>query len=407
MSDKKQRRVLLVTQYFYPENFVINDLAFELAKKGYKVDALVSVPNYPEGEYFKGYGLFRKRFETIKGVRVYRAFQIPRGKKGGNIRLSLTYISYMVSATLWSLFLSLFKTYDSIIVFQMSPITQAVPAIVLGCLRKIPVYTWVLDIWPDSATSTLSGKLKTFVNNPLSRITEFVYKHSHKILISSKGMADLVSRKHDFSAKIQYMPNWAKDFSVKEKSSLPSLPEGFKIMMAGNLGEGIGVEDVIACVEALSDLKDLHFIFLGGGSKQQYLKEYFQHNENVHVLGRYPAEAMPSFFSQADAMFLSLQKTEYEFLEVTVPARLQAYMSASKPVFAMIGSGATEIIKEADCGFAVPSGDSKALADVIRKFYQDEELLLLKGMNGRSYYEKEFTLDQGIKRFEKLIEETI
>ena len=142
-----------MTQYFFPENFKSNDIAFELTKKGFEVDVLVGIPNYPEGKYFKGYSLFHKRTEKINGVRVYRVFQTPRGRKCTGFRLSLNYLSYMLCASFWAIFLAIFKNYDCVIVHQPSPITQAIPAIILKRIQNIPLYTWVLDIWPDSIIS--------------------------------------------------------------------------------------------------------------------------------------------------------------------------------------------------------------------------------------------------------------
>lgn len=153
-------RILLVTQYFYPEVFKSNDLAFELARRGHHVDALVGIPNYPEGKYFKGYGLFSKRHEVIdcsddnrKGkVNVYRCFQTPRGR--GGWRLPINYFSYVISGCLWVLFFFAWrKKYDCIIGHEPSPIFQAYPALLLRKLRKTLFYYWIMDLWPDAMMS--------------------------------------------------------------------------------------------------------------------------------------------------------------------------------------------------------------------------------------------------------------
>ena len=152
-------RVLIVTQNFFPENFKSNDIAFELAKREHDVSVLTAIPNYPDGVYYKGFGLFKRRIETIDGVKIYRAFLTPRGQKPSSRSLSLNYLTYVFFATLWVLFYFAWKKrYDAIIVHQTSPITQAIPAIILKKLRRTPVYTWVLDIWPDSAMSRFSSR---------------------------------------------------------------------------------------------------------------------------------------------------------------------------------------------------------------------------------------------------------
>ena len=144
-------RILVVTQYIYPENFKSNELVFELAHKGHHVDVLTGIPNYPEGVYYKGYGLFKKRVEKKDGVTFYRCIQTPRGRKASGIGLGCNYLSFVFFATLWVLFFFVWrKKYDAIITHEPSPITQLIPAIILGKIRKVPVYSWIMDIWPDS-----------------------------------------------------------------------------------------------------------------------------------------------------------------------------------------------------------------------------------------------------------------
>lgn len=400
-------RVLIVTQYFNPENFRINDLAKEFAENGYHVDALVGIPNYPEGKYFKGYGLFKRRVEVVDGVKVYRCFQFPRGAKPGNVRLALNYLSYMFSACIWVLFYFVFKRkYDAIIAYEPSPITLIIPAILLGKLRRTKVLSWIQDIWPDSITGNASERQRTLLWKPLSWITEFVYRCSDKLLISSKGMADLICRKKDYTSKIVYVPNWSEDFKIRyNDAEVPMPKDTFNLLMAGTINEGIGVDVVCQFIQELSSYDDIKIVFLGGGARKEELECYIKdHNlTNAIVLGRYPYEYMPMFYAKADAMLLSLAPTDLKHLDVTVPARLQSYMSAGKPVFAMIGSGAADVITNAKCGFVVPSGDYRSLANLVKENYRNSELLKILGENARKAYERDFTIEVGVKRFLNLI----
>ena len=400
-----QKRVLIVSQYFYPESFRINELAFELADRGYHVDVLTAIPNYPEGKYHKGYGIFKKRKEVIKGVTVYRCFHIPRGN-AGNLSMSLNYLSFLITASLRVLFQFIWKKkYDAIIGFQMSPITQVVPGCLLGSIRKTKVLTWVQDIWPDSITDNTTEKQNKILLPPLTRITEYVYQHSDKILITSKGMADLVNRKADYSDKIVYVPNWCDDFTKVSEPLEIDAPAGFNIMMAGNLGEGIGPDEVLNAIREIPENLGINFLFAGGGSRVEYMKEKAKdyNLNNVFFLGKFPYQSMGSVYSKANALLLTLMKTDSPHLDVTVPSRLQAYMSAGKPVFAMIGKGATDVISQSHCGFAVPAGESSQLAHIIIENYQNTNLLAEMGRNARNTFENEYILQKGIERFEVLI----
>ena len=402
-----QKRVLIVSQYFYPESFRINELAFELADKGYNVDVLTAIPNYPEGKYYKGYGVFRNRKECIKGVNVYRCFHIPRGN-AGNLLMSLNYLSFLFTASFRVVFQFVWKKkYDAIIGFQMSPITQVVPGCLLGSIRRSKVFTWVQDIWPDSITDNTTEKQNRILLPPLTWITEYVYRHSDKILITSKGMAGLVNRRADYGGKIIYVPNWCDDFSTPSQTPIDfQVPQGFNIMMAGNIGEGIGPDEVINAIRELSDNHNINFLFVGGGSRVDYMKrkaKEYQLN-NIFFLGKYPYETMGTVYSATDALLLTLMKTNSPHLDVTVPSRLQAYMSAGKPVFAMIGTGARDVINEAHCGFVTESGDYKGLAQLIKENYRNRELLKEYGNNARIYFLEHFTLQAGVSHFEKLID---
>ena len=194
-------KILIVSQYFYPENFKSNDIAFELVKRGHEVDALVGIPNYPEGKIYSGYGLFKKRRESIKGVNVYRSFQIPRGT-GGGLKLMINYLSFVLSSCFNVLFYFAWRNYDAIIVHEVSPIFQAYPAILLRKLRKVPVYLWVLDIWPDAMMSgggIKNKKILSFVN----RLVVNIYSQCDRILISSKRFTESILSKGDFIDKIK------------------------------------------------------------------------------------------------------------------------------------------------------------------------------------------------------------
>jgi len=398
-------RVLLVTQYFYPENFKSNDIAFELVKKGHQVDVLTGIPNYPEGSYTKGYGLFKRRVETIKGVRVYRSFQFPRGK-GGGVRLLLNYASYVLSASFNVLFFFVFKKYDCTVVHAPSPITQAYPALLLKRLRGVPVYLWVMDIWPDAIISA-GGIRNQRIIRMVDKMVRGIYRNCDKLLISSKRFTESILTKGDLADKIAYFPNWSADMLQVDRSvPLPELPKGFRIMLAGNLGKAQNLEAVMETVLLLREQKDIQWIFVGDGTKREWLERFVkahQLEDVVSVMGRYPAERMPLFFEQADALLLTL-KSGFPHLRMVVPARLQSYMSAGKPVLAMIDGGAVDIIEEANCGYAVPAGDSNQLAQVIRtKVYTDRAAWQQLGQNGRAYFEQYFTKEICIQRLMALL----
>ena len=397
-------KILICTNHFYPETFRCNDVAFELASRGYDVTVLTAIPDYPKGKYYDGYGVFRKRCETINGVKVIRGFIIPRGN-GGTVRLLLNYLSYFISSIIISIFLGLFRKYDKVLIHETSPVMIGVPAVIVKKLRKCPLYFWVLDLWPESlqAAGGISNKR---VLMAFRKLTTWIYKNSDKILISSKGFEESIVEKGDFKDKIIYFPNWAdKALEVKGDYKLPDMPSGFKVMFAGNIGEAQDFDHIMEAAKFLQDEKDIHFVFVGDGRKRSWVENYRDENQlhdTVHWVGRHPVEAMPAFFEQADVMLMTLK--DVSIFSLTAPAKLQAYMSAGKPILAMMNGEGPRIIKEAACGYSVPASDSRALADTILELSRmSKEELQVLGQNGRLYQQQHFDLDKSIDHLEKIL----
>ena len=230
--------ILIVSQYFSPENFRINDLADELNHRGNNITVLTNVPNYPHGKYFDGYGIFKKNKENINNINIIRSPIIPRGS-GSGIRLTLNYLSFVFGAIFSSLQL-INKKFDVIFVFEPSPITVCLPAIFIKKIKKIPICLWVLDLWPESVVSANNLNTK-FVPSLLNPLVKYIYNKSDKILVSSKGFIDSIKKRGISKNKIIYFPQWAEEIFkplIPKQKLLEKIPNhSFKIMFAGNIGE--------------------------------------------------------------------------------------------------------------------------------------------------------------------------
>lgn len=396
-------KVLICTNHFYPETFRCNDVAFELVQRGYDVTVMTAIPDYPKGKFFDGYGIFRKRKENVKGVKVYRAFIIPRGN-GGAIRLMLNYVSFFISSILLGIYLGLFQRFDKILVHETSPVMIGVPAVIVKRLQKIPLFFWVLDLWPESLQAA-GG-----INNPrilgmFDSLTRWIYNKSDKILMSSKGFEVSITQKGDFSEKLVYFPNWA-DRALGEKAAyqLPAIPQGFIVMFAGNIGEAQDFDHIMDAALRLKQNKNIHFVLVGDGRKRTWVESFCKEHEledTVHWVGRHPIEAMPVFFEKADIMLMTLK--DVSIFNLTAPAKLQAYMSASKPILAMMNGEGPRVINEAQCGRYVPAGDSEGLAEALLEIAKmDRRDLEEMGKKGRAYQQKYFNLEKSIDLLCKL-----
>lgn len=398
-------RVLLVTQYFYPENFKSNDIALELTKRGHEVTVLTGLPNYPEGKIHEKYGFFKRTKENYQGFKVIRTWLVPRGK-GGGIRLFLNYFSWAFFASVRAFFLSFQKKFDVILVHEPSPITQGFPAIVVKKIQKIPLHFWVLDLWPESLTSA-GGINNKYVLSFFTKMVKYIYNNSDKILISSKGFKESILTKGDYNDKLVYFPNWAEDSILKGNSNypIPDLPKGFKIIFAGNIGVAQDVNSIIKTALLLKEKTDIHFVFVGDGRSKVQLEDFVLENDlnqTVHFLGRFPIHAMKTFFNHSDILLVSL-KDELIF-NVTVPAKLQAYLCTQKPILGMLNGEGAAIIKEANCGFSASAGDAEGLAKEIIKLYEmNYEERNTLGLNGFKYFEENFTMSKCIDNLEFIL----
>lgn len=398
-------KILIVTQYFYPETFKSTDLAFELQKRGHEITVLTGIPNYPEGEIFEGYGYRKNRQQVVNGVKIERALLLPRGK-GGGIRLFLNYYSFAFFASLRARKLARKGKYDAVIVHEPSPITQFYPALQVKKIQKTPIYFWVMDLWPESLEIAGGVKNKTVLNYYQKLVQKF-YSESKKILITSKGFRQSILEKGDFASKIEYFPNWAEE-SISEGITdypIPELPAGFKVMFAGNVGEAQDLDSIMNAALLLKNKKEIKFIIVGDGRKMPFVKEFIethQLQDTVITVGRFPVEAMSTFFSKADLLLVSLK--DDPIFNLTVPAKVQAYMSAGKPIIAMLNGEGAETIAEADCGFTVSASNHKALAKEIESAsLLDTEILNEKGLNGKRYFQNRFTLKSCIDNLESIL----
>ena len=395
--------ILIVTPHFHPENFRINDFAEEFVKRGHGVTVLTAIPDYPDGKFYDGYGLFKRARESRNGVKIYRAPLIPRGS-GSNVRLALNYISFVVGAIFTSLFL-LKNKLDIIFVFEPSPITVGIPAIFLKKIKKIPLCFWVLDLWPESVVS--AGNLKSsFIPRILNPIVRYIYKHSDRILVSSNGFMNSIVDKGVRKDKIEFFPQWAEPIFKPIKSTkylLGDIPENsFKIMFAGNIGEAQDFPSILEAAKILKNITNIQWIILGGGRRESWVKtkiDEYGLEKCFHMLGSFPLEKMPEFYAHADAMLVSL-KENYIF-SITIPAKVQTYLACGKPVLAMINGEGGKVVLDANAGLVCPAERPDRLVENILEMNKlGVEDISKMGKNARKYYEENFERSFLFKKIE-------
>lgn len=385
-------RLLVVSQYFWPESFRINELARSLRQRGVEETVLTGKPNYPEGSIFPGYRASGCSEERYNDVRVLRVPLFPRGKKSA-FRLALNYISFIASGSVFGPWLLRRSRPDVIFVYCTSPLLQVLPALLIGWIKRTPVVLWVQDLWPQSLEAT--GYVRNgWILSAVGWGVRFIYRHADLILISSRPFADSI-RRYAPDSRIVYYPNSVDaSFCNPEaglKPELPVLDGGFSVVFAGNVGSAQAVKVIVEAAVLLRAHQEIRLVILGSGSELAWMQQQILERQlgNLHLAGRFPVEAMPWLLAKASALLVTL--ADRPIFAATVPNKIQAYMAVGRPIIASLNGEGARLVQEADAGLTVSAEDGKGLANAILKLHsmsQKERDNL--GANGRRYYYKHF-----------------
>jgi len=402
-------RILVVTQYFWPENFRINDLVAELQKRGHSPVVLTGKPNYPSGSFFSEYLADPAAFSSFEGVEVLRLPILRRAQ--GSFRLILNYLSFVVAGCLWAAWLLRDRKFDLVFVYEPSPITVALPAILLGKLKNAPVVLWVLDLWPDTLQAL--GVIRSpAILKPLETLVRFIYRHCTLILGQSRAFAVRIAEQCGQPEKVRYFPSWTEEiFEGPQAEKAPEVPPGgdfFNILFAGNVGDSQDFPSILEATERLRlDLR-VRWLIVGDGRKSGWLRQEVARRgleKNILLLGRHPVERMPSFYAHADALLVSLKKTPV--FGMTIPGKLQSYLMIGIPILGMIDGEGAEIIQTAHAGICCGSENPEGLARIVRTLVEMPKGQRDKmGQAGRQYAKQEFDRNKLITRLEKMFSES-
>lgn len=389
-------RLLIVSQYFWPESFIINDIVRTLDQQGHDVVVATGKPNYPDGEVFEGYRAWGFQRELyLNRIEVLRVPLWPRGQ-GGAKNLVLNYLSFVLAGLLFLPWMLRKREFDAILVFAPSPVTQAIPAILLRWLKKARLALWVQDLWPESLSAT------GFVKNPqllkaVGWMVKGIYRYCDTLLVQSRAFVEPVARYAD-RRKVVYYPN---SIDVSSPAAVVPIPEAlqavldahFCVVFAGNLGTAQALDTLVQAAVHLRDDPQIRLVLVGSGSRLEWLKaqRHARELDNLILPGRFPMEAMPQIFERSGALLVSLN--DEEAFAQTVPSKIQAYLAAGRPIIASINGEGARVVSEAKAGLASPAEKVLPLVANIRamKALGEAERAAM-GLSGRRYFEENFDM---------------
>jgi len=402
-------RLLVLTQYFWPENFLINDVVAGLVARGHEVVVHTGLPNYPGGRHFDGYGALGPFREEYRGARVRRVPLVLRGS-GGAVRLVLNFLSFAASATLLAPFAARGR-FDAILVYEPSPMTIGVPARALRALKRAPLAFWVQDLWPESLSATgavRNGAILALVE----ALIRWIYRGCDRVLVQSEAFIPSVEAHGVPRSRIRYLPNSADPFYRRISASVndaeaSELPSGFRVMYAGNIGAAQDFPTILAAAELLKGGQDIHWIVLGDGRMRPWVEEEVRTRglgATFHLLGARAPERMPRYFAHADVLLATLRREP--IFAYTIPSKIQSYIACGRPVIAALEGEGGRIIREAGAGWVVPPEDPKALADAVlaaRALAKPE--LDAMGSRGELWFREHFEREKLLSRLESFLAE--
>lgn len=400
-------RLLVVTQYFWPENFRINELVSELVRRGHYVNVLTGVPNYPDGHVFPAFLLDQIRFDHYEGADVRRIPMLPRGQ--GGLRLLLNYMSFAISASTVGVWKLRGQQYDAIFAYEPSPITVGLPAVAIRFVKKVPLLFWVQDLWPETLQAV--GAVKSpLVLSAVGKLVSFIYKRCDVILAQSKSFIPQILKYAPSQSRVLFFPNWSDKVGTSDELNpapeVPSEPGCFSVMFAGNIGDAQDFPAILAAAEALKG-QPIRWLIVGDGRIASWVAEEIKKRGLQHrvlMLGRFPSERMPSFFQHADALLVSLK--DEPIFAMTIPSKLQTYLSSGIPVLAMLNGEGADVVRESGSGITCRAGDHEDLAKAVLKLSKTpSEERQEMGRKGRELSQREFDRDMLISRLEGWIGE--
>ena len=402
-------RILVVSQYFWPEDFRINDICRGLIDRGHNVTVLTGKPNYPGGSILPGYRRLSTERDMYHGAEVIRVPMIPRFS-GRGWQLALNYASYALSATM-ALPRLRNNPYDCIFVFEVSPVTVGIPAVMFRRWQGVPLAFWVLDLWPESLVS--AGRVKAgWLLRATGKLVTWIYRNCDRILMASSAFGPNILAQGARREQLAYFPNHAepeygKDVRDETVPEFEGIPEGFRVTFAGNIGAAQAFDAIIGAADHLRGHEDIHWIIVGDGRKAAWVRRQVKEKRleaSVHLVGRHPPDRMPAVFNASSALLVSLRQDPS--LAVTVPGKVISYLAAGRPIVAALDGEGARLIQEAGAGVICPAGNARELAAAVMDMYRlstDEREAM--GTAGAAYSKANFDREALLDRLESIFED--
>ena len=392
-------RILYLTQWFEPEPaFKGAAFAGALRDAGHEVEVVTGFPNYPGGKIYAGYRLRPFYREVVDGILVRRLLLWPSHDRSVPGRVA-NYLSFFVTALVYCL-LNI-RRFDLVYVYH-PPITPALAAALAGMIWKVPFVIDIQDLWPDSVAASGMGNVRLL--RAIDRICGLVYRRAAHIICQSEGISKRLIERRVVSAKITRVYNWSNYVHAKgEDAAIPShiaqaMYGRLNVVYGGNIGQAQALETLIeAAVIANRIVPTIRLHIIGNGIERgDIVAAAAGASDVVLVHDAVPRTTMDRIFEKSDILALHLKNDP--LFEITVPSKLQHYLSVGKPVIAGIGGEAARLLMESGAARVAPPDDAAALSKCLVEVAQlDPVARLSMGACGARFYADKLSFEAGMQ----------
>ena len=404
-------RLLIFSQYFWPENFRINEIAVFLKKKNY-IEILTSFPSYPKKSKFDDFYLKKKNLKSYKKIKINRFMTYRRD--GSNFSIIMNYLSFVLNSILFIFFKfkKKIQTFDAIFVFSPSPIFSIIPVILMKKIFKIKIYIWVLDLWPDTPIDLFVIK-KKYLKNLFFKFCNYIYNQADIIFVQSKSLKKILSKR--LSTKCHTIYSWPEEdvinSKIKKKTNIKIKKEkdNLNLLFAGNIGQAQDLESIIKTAEILKKKINVRWIILGDGRYRNKIKLIIKNKKlsnNFYFMNSVNQKKVKRYFLIADALIVTLKNIN--IFKSTIPGKLQTYLASGIPILGMLSGEANQIIRRSNSGYVSDAGNYRDFAKKIVKFkkltVQEKKTM---GINGIKYSNLFFKKKYLLTKLQKYIVEDI
>jgi len=397
-------RVLYIHQYFCTRNGRSGTRSYEfgrhLVAQGHQVTMLTSDSDLSDVRVPEGRGSARLQIDGIDVV----AVRVPYSQHLGVAGRIQSFLKFMVASSVVACRLP----QHDVVIATSTPLTVAVPGLLVSALRRIPLVFEVRDLWPE-APIQMQAIRNPWVIRTLRAFERFVYRRSAHVIALSPGMRDGVVQAGTDAAKVTIIPNCSDLDLFMPGPADPALAARygvrncFVVGYAGSMGEANDVEVLVRAADLLRDERDIRFLLIGQGKQGGELQTRVQAMglDNIVFAGSMPRREVADVLRIAGVCLVLFKNLPV--LATNSPNKLFDALATGRPVIVNSNGWTRALVEQGRAGRYAEPGSPESLAEQIRWLRDHPAEAAAMGKAARQLAESDFDRRQCAMEFERVL----